>query len=117
MKSSLFPALGVLGLAAILSSTVFAQQNPRPAAPDFKKSVAPVIKKYCNGCHTGEYAPEGVVFPAAMTEAWAKSNAKVMRKSAAQMKAKKMPPAESTMPTAAERKAVVDWVAAKIPQS
>ena len=114
MKSTIFPLLGVIGLAAILSSGVSAQNNT-PKTPDFKKDVAPVVKKYCVGCHTGEYAPEGVVFPATMTEDWAKANAKVMRKSAAEMKAKKMPPKDSTMPTNAERTAVVDWVTAKLP--
>lgn len=114
MKSTIFPTLGLIGLAAILSSSVSAQEG-KPAVPNFKTKVAPVVKKYCAGCHTGEYAPEGVVFPANMTEEWAKTNAKVMRKSAAEMKAKKMPPKDSAMPTAAERKAVVDWVAAKLP--
>jgi uncharacterized membrane protein len=116
MKSTIFPTLGLLGLAAILSTTVFAQQ-PAPKVPDFKKEVAPVVKKYCVSCHTGEYAPEGVVFPATMTEAWAKSNARVMRKAAKEIKAKKMPPADSTQPKAAESKAFTDWVAAKLPQS
>lgn len=113
MKNQVFPALGVIGLAAALASTV-AAQDKAPKSPDFKKEVAPVVKKYCAGCHTGEYAPEGIAFPADMTEKWAKDNAKIMKKSASEINRKKMPPKDSPQPKAAEKKAVTDWVKANI---
>ncbi len=120
MKSSTIIAAGLAVASCVLfwaSSTpaiAAPQTKPKPKVVDFKKEVAPVIKKYCTGCHTGEYAPEGVVFPANMTEDWAKKNAKIMKKSAAEMKGKKMPPKDTPQPTAAQSKAVQDWIAKNI---
>lgn len=120
MKSSSFFAATLALASCVLiwasapSANAAPQTKPKPKAIDFKKEVAPVIKKYCTGCHTGEYAPDGVAFPANMTEDWAKKNGKIMKKVASEMKGKKMPPKDTPQPTAAQSKAVQDWITKNI---
>lgn len=88
--------------------------KPSPAKPTFATNVLPFMKKYCVGCHTGQYASDGVDLGKVKTAADAKKALATMKKAAHEVSKSKMPPSNATVkPTEAERKAFSDWVKAQ----
>jgi cytochrome c5 len=87
----------------------------QPVAVDFNATIAPVIKKNCVSCHSGDTPAGRKAFPADITESWAKENGRLMKQAAKEVAGDKMPPKDATQrPTADEAKAFVDWVSANI---
>jgi len=108
---------------ALVACSPGADASPNPPAPtvgqpvalDFAATVAPALKKNCVSCHSGDQPADGKVFPADMTEAWAKENGALMKKAAEEIEEGKMPPKTAPQqPSAEESKAIVDWVKANI---
>ncbi len=115
MKPRLLLVTGALLIAAFVFSQGKAPAQKTVAIkPTFTKHVAPYLKKYCMGCHTGKDAPDKVDFSLVKTEADAKKYSKWMTKGEHEVAEKKMPPKGSTMPKADENKMFSAWVKANL---
>jgi len=109
--------LGITSLVAVAASLVVlnpieanAQAKPKPKKTEFESKVAPVIEKYCVSCHSGDTPADGKLIKSPVKEADAKANARLWKHFVKEMEQKKMPPKDSPQPTAAQRKAVIDWI-------
>lgn len=51
----------VLSCFGILASATVMADDAKPQGPDFNTQVAPVLKKYCNGCHNTDNQEGGLV--------------------------------------------------------
>lgn len=96
---------------ALIPISAGAFQGTAAPKPTYDKSVAPFLKKYCLGCHTGKFAADGVDLSKIKSKADAIKERKLLQKGAKYLNAKKMPPKTAPQPTAAEAKAFSDWVA------
>ena len=100
--------LAVLVIASVLSAASVGAVCANPAADTFASSVAPVVKKYCVSCHSGE-EPEGELDLKSLgpdftahDDAWRKVVERLVDCS--------MPPEKKPRPTPAEREAVIRWI-------
>ncbi len=85
----------------------------KPSKPTFVKDVQPLIKKSCLACHTGPNSPDKVDLAKIKTEADAKKNLAVLKKSLKEVKEGHMPPKGMPKPAAAQVKAFEGWVKAQ----
>ena len=55
--------LGLCGLlwSGLLWSSVVLADETKSAGPDFNLQVAPIFKKYCNGCHNADEKEGGLI--------------------------------------------------------
>ncbi len=123
------PSPGSAPLLALVCGGIFcavlavrgfaADSGPKPAAPDapkidFARVIAPLIKKYCFECHTGD-EPEGELSLFFETEAdflkRVSSERGHFRKMTEVLLNYDMPPSDAmAQPTDAERDKLVTWV-------
>lgn len=83
------------------------------AKPTFVKNVQPLIKANCVSCHSGPNAPDKVDLFKIKTEADAKKNLAMLKKSLKEVKEGHMPPKGMPRPTAAQVKLFEAWVKAQ----
>ena len=50
----------ILAVAVALTAASQSQADDKPAPPDYSAQVAPILKKYCAGCHQGDEADGGL---------------------------------------------------------
>jgi mono/diheme cytochrome c family protein len=79
----------------------------------YERDVAPFIKTYCGGCHSGGDQEGGVTFQSALGSPASPDYHELWKKASAQLKAHNMPPEGEEQPGEEARQAVVDWIAAK----
>jgi hypothetical protein len=103
------------------ASLVTAESTPPPppatAPVDFAKDIAPVIKKFCSKCHTGD-EPEGD-FSLYFTREQdfidrVSSEREFFEKMVENLRDRKMPPDDAPQPQEAERDRLVEWVERKL---
>lgn len=84
--------------------------SPRAGTPNFAHDVAPLVDKYCIGCHTTAM-PSGEIILSGLTktDTLLKKRA-VWEKVAANVQSRHMPPIGSPMPTDAERDKMVTYI-------
>ncbi|MFM9965247.1 MAG: c-type cytochrome domain-containing protein [Planctomycetaceae bacterium] len=58
MRTTLFLMFVWLGIDSAVS---LAAEDAKPMAPDFNTQVAPIFKKYCNGCHNADEKEGGLI--------------------------------------------------------
>ncbi|MBC8140416.1 MAG: DUF1592 domain-containing protein [Armatimonadetes bacterium] len=84
-----------------------APKKPTNAAPTFARDVAPLVDKYCIGCHTAD-APSGGVVLAGLTKTnTLMKNRKDWEQVASNISSKHMPPMGMPAPSDAEREKLV----------
>ena len=121
----LFCLLGGVALCPCLfdgesqPATLFAQQNnvnknnqnKKRHRDEFKKTIKPLLTRYCIDCH-GKEEPEGELSLATFTdEASAKKDAKTWEKVMNVLKLGTMPPPDyDPMPTRQEKQFIIGWV-------
>jgi hypothetical protein len=87
-----------------------------PAAPlrgaeaNFTTEIQPLLAKFCLDCHSGKGGEAGVDLAAFADDTSVLFNKKLWRRVLSQLDSGTMPPAEETQPSAAERKALADYV-------
>jgi hypothetical protein len=86
---------------------------PRPA-PVYSRDVAPLIDRYCLGCHDGASAEGGVVLDAFHDEIPAAKARPLLLKIAAVLRSESMPPEEEPRPSPNERETLEAWLDAAI---
>jgi mono/diheme cytochrome c family protein len=96
-------------LAVLAAANLFAAESSRGAELEFAARVAPVLKTYCVGCHSGG-KPKGELALDALTPDMTK-NGEVWKTVLERLTADTMPPKGKPRPTAEERAAVSSWVA------
>src|SRR5262245_2602995 len=118
IRSYLFP-LVVLWLGALASTSGQTKPEPAAANPTYTKDIAPILFKNCTGCHRpGEIAPMSL-----LTYDDVRPHAKDIRDEVSEGH---MPPWHAEAPagtflnerglTDAERKTLLQWVAAGAPE-
>jgi hypothetical protein len=113
----LLPATGLLVAAAPPASTKAVSQppsaapHPVSAAPDvFSRDIAPLVKKYCVGCH-GEPSPAAHLSLAVYHDTASVLKARnVWEKVSRYIATKHMPPQGLPQPTQEERERLVNWI-------
>lgn len=100
-------------LAMIVLSAFAVGFQSKPAKPTYVKDVLPMIKKNCVGCHTGPNSPDKVDLAKIKTEADAKKNLAVLKKSLKEVKEGHMPPQGMPKPASAQVKSFEAWVKAQ----
>ncbi|MBC7805132.1 MAG: DUF1592 domain-containing protein, partial [Akkermansiaceae bacterium] len=114
----ILPALPLAAALAGVSLTNASAKSPLPktktpgraGSPNFARDVAPLVDKYCVGCHTPD-SPSGEIVLAGLTKAdtLLKKRA-VWEKVVANVQSRHMPPMGSPMPTDAERDKLVTYI-------
>jgi len=99
----------------VLPSQIPAQKKPvgkppQSSTPTFEKDVAPLVTKFCAGCHSGKEPSGGVLLTAGMTSAVVAKNPTAWSRVAARVGNGTMPPKGMPMPTDAQRKQMVAWI-------
>jgi hypothetical protein len=97
---------------AIFVAAAFAPSTA--PAPDYKKDIFPVFKKYCGGCHGVKDAPGGVALMTYTDLGAIKANRLVWERVIKNLSNQHMPPAGSPAPTEAERDKLVNFVRATL---
>ena len=98
---------------------LFVALNPQPpvqtpqtsgAKPiEFKRTVVPLVKKYCVGCHAGPKAADGIDLTKFKTQADVDKNLRLWRKVGREVGEGHMPPSSAAQPNAKDRKTIVDY--------
>jgi hypothetical protein len=99
-------------LACCLVVVLGASPTPGEARPDdsaFRKSVTPLLRQYCLGCHAGK-KPKGDLDLGKLT-ADVGHNGRAWKAVLERLGDRSMPPRGKPQPPAAEVRAVTDWVA------
>lgn len=110
----MFARLAVLAylpaFARLLTCLIFvtAATLPLPGG-DFQTDVAPVLKKYCGECHSGQEANGDVDFTAIKTRAAVDEAYELWESVAGHLKHQTMPPEDQPRPTADEAARVQKW--------
>ncbi len=84
-----------------------------PAKADFVKDVAPVIAKYCVGCHNTMKARGNLALDVYKDEAAVLKDRKTFDKVIAALQSREMPPANKPAPTPAERDLLLGYLSVK----
>jgi hypothetical protein len=87
-----------------------AKPAPSSKAPSFEKDVAPLVKKYCTGCHGGEKPKGGLALDAFRTAEDVAKKPKVWEKVADNLRSGDMPPPTRRQPTMDERDLINNWI-------
>ena len=108
----LAPAAMPLALVVCLlapASSLFAQPIGVTAA-DFERSIRPMLKQYCLGCHSTEKHKGDLDLERFATLDEVLKHPKAWQGVIEQVALGEMPPKEKPQPTAAERERLLDWV-------
>ncbi len=76
----------------------------------YAKEIAPLVKKYCAGCHGKTVSTAGINFEAFKTVDSVIKARGTWEHSSENLQSKRMPPAGSPTPTEAERSKMVAWI-------
>lgn len=97
--------------AVAVPFTSNAQKKATPThVPSFATDVAPVVDKYCIGCHDDKAAPGGVRLTKGMTGTNALKDPALWQRIAKNVANKHMPPPGSPAPNDAQRRLLTQWV-------
>lgn len=99
-------ALGVLP-ADVSSRRAFAAD---PQEQIYHNEIAPLLKKYCAGCHSGSQAKGGVAFETYKDLTAVRSNPRQWDTVQEQLDGHLMPPTGKPQPSQHERKKLIDWI-------
>lgn len=107
---------GILILLGTLAGV--AQQTPAPkankAATSFNGTVKPFLEQNCYGCHNGDLQSGGLNLQSFTTAESAMADRDHWLHVLDKLQTSQMPPAGMPQPPAADKKAVIDWVAAEL---
>lgn len=107
-------ALLLISTAAL--AMLAAQAAPQPAddkKPDeavFSKQIAPILAKYCIGCHGGAEPKAELAFDKFKDDASALKEPKVWERVGKIIQSREMPPKDKPKPTAAEYAVITSWI-------
>lgn len=100
----------LIAIFAVAAAALFVPVSAGPSKPTFTKDVKPTLQKFCLKCHTGPYSPDKVDLAAIKTDADAKKNLAMLRKSLSEMKKGAMPPKGNPQHSPAQLKALETWL-------
>lgn len=87
-----------------------------PEKVNFKEEVAPVLLKYCVGCHGGDDPKGDLALDGFKDEAAALKAARTWREVRTRLHEREMPPEGKPQPSEAEREQVIRWIDAALLQ-
>lgn len=99
---------------ALVAKPAALKKPEQPAGPSYAKAVAPFMKKYCAECHQGEKAQAGLAIPADATFQQVQDERSKWESIMDMLEFEAMPPEDKPQPTAAERKAVIEWIESRL---
>jgi hypothetical protein len=116
------PATGLITAAAPAKKTLARAVKPaaakaKPAADTFAKDVAPVLQKYCVGCHGGNSPAAGVTLATYKNTASVIKERSIWEKVAQHVSSGHMPPKGMPQPPKAVKDRFVAWVESTISQA
>jgi hypothetical protein len=85
--------------------------------PSFVKQVAPVLAKYCTGCHGGDKPKGKLALDVYQDDETPLKNGKIWDKVSRNLEGGIMPPKSRPQPTDAEKAAILGWVEATVNQT
>ena len=107
-----YPLL-VVAQSGVADSKVGGPDANSSAPTDFKTSIAPLLAKYCTGCHGGKKPKNdlSLVFSdAQQVEQTFLKDRKLFRRMAERSLSGEMPPEDRPKPTAAEKDLLLKWI-------
>ncbi|MDX1933261.1 MAG: DUF1592 domain-containing protein [Capsulimonadales bacterium] len=106
------PLGAVLPIGVLVIGAAAAPPKAKPASntPTFEKNVAPLIKKYCVSCHSGDKGAAGISLHEYTTGAQALKARGLWDRVVTAVASKHMPPKGMPEPTPAEREAIVGYL-------
>ncbi|HZT41972.1 MAG TPA: DUF1592 domain-containing protein [Chthonomonadaceae bacterium] len=110
-------ALGLVTAAATAQhpiGTTQARLTSHPAKDRFASEIAPLIRTYCLGCHSGSKPPAGIALNGFADTASVLKARDLWEKVARNIETGHMPPEGMPHPTAAQRDAIVSWLHATL---
>jgi mono/diheme cytochrome c family protein len=119
LLSLLLPAAGLLTAAApspvrskspVKPAKVAAPAPAKPAADTFPHEVAPLVRKYCGGCHGASNPAAGVSLVTYKNTASVLKERSTWQKVAQNVGMGVMPPKGLPQPTKAEKEQIVAWI-------
>jgi hypothetical protein len=104
-------SLGVLAVtAALAASLATSVAAPKSAAAHFRKSIQPVLNKYCSDCHEDGMHKGNVSFDELGADADLVANQALWSKVLKNVRAGLMPPENKDRPDPAERQRLEAWI-------
>ncbi len=100
----------MLALGVVFATAQTAKKKVSPKATGFETTVKPIIDKYCGSCHYGKDPSGGISLKGFKTNDQLLKSRSIWEKVAKAMGTKHMPPEDSSMPTDAQRDAVVAFL-------
>ncbi len=99
--------------SAVSESKIEVREINNSARTDFKTSIAPLLAKYCTGCHGGEKPKSDLSLEfsnAQQAEQALLKNHKLLQRMAERIALGEMPPEDRPKPTAVERDLLLKWI-------
>ena len=99
--------------SGVADSKVDVRDANSSARTDFKTSIAPLLAKYCTGCHGGEKPKNDLSLEfsdAQQVEQTFLKNRKLFQRMAERLALGEMPPEDRPKPTGAERDLLLKWI-------
>jgi hypothetical protein len=79
-------------------------------ASDYAREIRPLLRKYCERCHSAKRTEGDINFQAITTWVEVRKRLKTWQKAAEMLDSRQMPPREARQPTDAERSRLQTWV-------
>ena len=108
--AALLPTGLVIGAAAVPQSGKSRAAKTSPGAAGFDTAVAPVVKKYCVACHSGNSAQAGITLARDKDAAGVLRNRKTWETVSRTVSDRHMPPTGMPHPSDAEREKMTAWI-------
>ena len=109
------PAVPVaLAVAAPVPEPIDLDDPPRRPTPVYSRDVAPLIDRYCLGCHDRDAAEGGIVLEDSSDGFRGAKAAPILLKVEAVLRSESMPPEEEPRPSREERETLEAWLDAAL---
>ena len=100
---------GLLLYSAALPQGV-ARKPAKPGQDAYAHEIAPLIRQFCGGCHSGSSPAGGIALTAFRDTASIRKARAVWEKVASNVQSAHMPPSSAPQPTQAQRERLVAWI-------
>jgi hypothetical protein len=114
-RAAFVPAVPVtLAVATPAAEAIDLDDRPRRPGPSYARDVAPIIERYCLGCHDRDAAEGGIVLEDSSVGSSGDRATSIWLKVDAVLRSESMPPEEEPRPSRGERETLDAWLDAAL---